>query len=137
MQLKDLQPGEMFRRPTGTFRYIKGCKTKETGGGCLDYFCFNLGGQSQGYFMPGSQEVVRIDPTAEEEHLQPFWMCYVEGGNSPTMKHSSGEARPEAERLARKTGRRVYVMASVAYVDYLAPANAQTKYTSMFKFTDC
>ena len=44
-----------------------------------------------------------------------FYMCFVEGGNSPTHQHTTPEsAETEAERLARVTGRKVHVLASVA-----------------------
>lgn len=44
-----------------------------------------------------------------------FYMLYVEGGGAPTHQHRSPEnAKQEAERLARQTGRRVHVLKSVA-----------------------
>lgn len=44
-----------------------------------------------------------------------FYMCFVEGSGSPTVKHPTPEiAKTEAERLARMTGHRVHVLASVA-----------------------
>ena len=40
-----------------------------------------------------------------------FYMCYVEGGNSPTYKHHSLEsATTEAKRLADVTGKEVYIL---------------------------
>ncbi len=40
-----------------------------------------------------------------------FWMCYVEGGESPAVRHDTREeARAEAERLTRKLRRTTYVL---------------------------
>lgn len=40
-----------------------------------------------------------------------FYMCYVDGGSAPTVRHSTREiARKEAERLTRSTKRTTYVL---------------------------
>ena len=86
VQLKDLEPGDMFRRPTGNFRYVKSSLKEEKGTpNYADYYCYNLDGKSAGYFMPGHIEVVEVCPIAEEEHPKPFWMLYIEGSNSPII----------------------------------------------------
>lgn len=42
---------------------------------------------------------------------QKFYMCYVEGGNSPTYKHTTLEsATTEAKRLADVTGKEVTIL---------------------------
>ena len=42
---------------------------------------------------------------------QKFYMCYVEGGNSPTYKHTTLEsAMTEAKRLADVTGKEVTIL---------------------------
>lgn len=42
---------------------------------------------------------------------QKFYMCYVEGGNSPTYKHTTLEsAITEAKRLADVTGKEVTIL---------------------------
>lgn len=44
-----------------------------------------------------------------------FWMLYVEGGNAPTFAHRTiASARAEAERLAEKLGKKVYVLEAVS-----------------------
>ena len=44
-----------------------------------------------------------------------FYMCYVEGASGPTVKHRAIEdARDEAERLAKLTGKPTYLLHSVA-----------------------
>lgn len=45
-------------------------------------------------------------------------MIYVEGKNSPTIKHESyNSAIREAERLARETGYKVYVLEAIQKVE--------------------
>lgn len=40
-----------------------------------------------------------------------FYMCYVEGGNSPTCKHFTlKSATTEAKRLAAVSGKEVYIL---------------------------
>ena len=40
-----------------------------------------------------------------------FYMCYVEGGNSPTNKHFTlKSATTEAKRLAAVSGKEVYIL---------------------------
>jgi len=52
------------------------------------------------------QDVIR-----EEGNMKEHWICYVEGTDGGTrFRHSSLEsAEREAERLARLTGKRVYI----------------------------
>lgn len=139
MQLKDLEPGEMFRRPTGTYRYVKS-NTKDEGGPYTDCFCFNLDGQSKGYNMPGGMEVIKLDPTSEaveEETAQLFYMCYVQGASFPTRKHDGLAARQEAERLARRIGKEVYVLRTVACVTFTPPARAGLSWKKIETKADC
>lgn len=43
-----------------------------------------------------------------------FWMIYVEGGGSPTFKHTTWQSvETEAKRLAQQTGKKVYILGSV------------------------
>ena len=43
-----------------------------------------------------------------------FYMVFVEGGNSPTYRHTSEEsAEKEAKRLATLTKKKVWVLATV------------------------
>jgi hypothetical protein len=143
MQLKDIKPGVMFRRPTGKYRYIKSPHQEDSGGGYPTFYCHNLDGQSEGYYMPGSTEVIPIYPDCsatrvkegEVEAPLPFYMCYVEGASSPTMKHNSIVAEQEAERLAKVTRKRVYVLRAVAYADYTPPTTSGINWTKLGK--DC
>ena len=135
MELKDLPPGDMFRRPTGKFRYIVSpLKQEEEGCRYPSYFCFNLDGQSDGYWIPGSQEVVKLSiPYREEEERYPFWMLYVEGSTSPTVKHDSIKARVEAERLAHLTRKKVFVLRAVSCVAYKPPTSSDLTWTRIEK----
>jgi len=46
-----------------------------------------------------------------------FWMCYVDGGGVPTHKHwEEDKARAEAERLARETGKDVFLLEAYTFV---------------------
>ena len=43
--------------------------------------------------------------------MKPFWMVYVQGGDSPQRKHDRVEdARNEAYRLAKKEEKAAYVL---------------------------
>lgn len=47
-----------------------------------------------------------------------FFMCFVEGGQSPAYQHvDEDSARAEAERLARVTGRRVWLLEACMFVE--------------------
>lgn len=47
-----------------------------------------------------------------------FFMLYVDGQTSPTNKHSNEpEAIVEAERLLKKTGKKVYVLSAVCALE--------------------
>ena len=47
-----------------------------------------------------------------------FYMIYVEGQESPTRKHLAfHEARKEAERLARATHKKTYVLGTIECVE--------------------
>lgn len=51
-----------------------------------------------------------------------FWMVYAEGGGAPARKHFfRDEAEAEAERLAVKNGRPVYVLESKGGYDIPEP----------------
>lgn len=47
-----------------------------------------------------------------------FYMIYVEGQNSPTRKHLTyQDAKEEAERLARLTHRKTYILGTIEYFE--------------------
>lgn len=54
-------------------------------------------------------------PKTPEPETENFYMCYVEGASGPTVKHLSLEdARSEAERLTKLTGKHTYLLQAVA-----------------------
>lgn len=54
--------------------------------------------------------------------MEQFWMCYVEGKTGSTVKHESNtSAYKEAERLARKERRKVFVLEATDYCEVHAP----------------
>ena len=44
----------------------------------------------------------------------PFFMVYCEGGAAPIAKHTREVAVKEAERIARKSGHRCYVLMAIS-----------------------
>lgn len=137
MQLLQLKSGVMFRRTGGNYRYITSPLREGEGAGAQVY-CYNLDGDSVGYFHPGREEVVLVPPDYPSQQGMPvteyhppqrrppaierFWMCYVEGSKGPSLRHYSYQvAMVEAERLARATGRGVYLLCATHYVAYQPP----------------
>ena len=125
--LKDLEPGNAFRRKNGTYRYIVSAARIERYG-YVSVYCYNLDGESSGYWMKGDTSVVPIPLPSEykeepctPEMPEPFYMCYVEGGGAPTRKHEASAVGPEAERLAKVTKRVVFVLKAMASVEYVPP----------------
>jgi len=54
----------------------------------------------------------------EVEHCELFWCCWVKGGGLPAVKHLSFEdASIEAKRLQAHTGKLVYVLRSIGYME--------------------
>lgn len=52
-----------------------------------------------------------------------FWMVFAEGGHAPSKQHFvKAEAETEAQRIAKKNGRSVYVLESVH--GYMVPEPA-------------
>jgi len=50
----------------------------------------------------------------KETKVIPFYMVFVDGGNSPSHKHeNSYSANAEAERLAMLTRKRTYVLGTI------------------------
>ena len=128
--LKDLKPGDMFKREGGEYRYIVSNYREENCGNIFVY-CYNLDGESTGYYQGGSRKViplviftsmdssmVLLDPSRSiADKPTKFWMCLVEGEGAPVFKHSlQAHANGEAERLAEKTGRRVFVLEATHYI---------------------
>jgi len=142
-RLWELEPGKIFRKVEGGGRYVVSRKRKEHGGGYShgQYFgrklvrCYNLDSPSENNWYNEAMLVVVLEvppkePEVEMETQPPtrFWMCYVTGGNVPNHKHYRYSlAQAEAERLAKLTGRRVYVLVADQTITYKAPVT--TGYT--------
>lgn len=57
-----------------------------------------------------------------ESHEKAFWWVWGEGSGVPTVKHQSRRAAErEAARLARKTGKRMYVLLATNVVEVEQP----------------
>ncbi len=57
-----------------------------------------------------------------KENRCKFWMCMVDGTTNPRYVHwTEGEARLEAERLARQTGSDVFLLEAVDFVRVTKP----------------
>ena len=125
MMLRCLSPGDMFRREEGDFRYVVSTERIGTGGN-EQIYCYNLDGDSVGYYHQGNERVVLLTPCSyqpcKRDYVVPFWMCHVEGSGVPTIRHSSHVAAvAEAERLARATGRRVFLLHTSSFVIFTPP----------------
>lgn len=135
-KLGSLPPGTMFKRVGGKYRYVKSTSTIGWSGN--EIFCYNLDGESTGYYHNGNERVIAIAPCYPrvEEVASPepcekhtpakaparFWVCWVDGGGIPSYQHSNVDrAYAEAERLAKRTGRRVFVLVAVHSVTHTSP----------------
>lgn len=50
--------------------------------------------------------------------MKTFYMIYVEGGSTPTVKHDNPvDAQKEAERLAIKTKKKTYILKAEQLVE--------------------
>jgi len=69
-----------------------------------------------------TDDVHIISEQPESQEQKRFWMCFVEGGNSPKHRHTDYRlAVQEAERLARVTCRRVHLLNNTASVVFVPP----------------
>ena len=128
--LRCLKPGDMFKREGGDFRYIVSRECIGSGGN-EQIYCYNLDGSSVGYYHQGNERVIPLThtPTIMDAILPrtqdppaPFWMCYVEGMGVPVMRHYSYPvAYAEAERLAKNSHKRVYLLCASSYVVFTPP----------------
>lgn len=141
VRLEDVKPGELFQQYAEGDTYIKTAETPvlhSTGTPSLKgYFVFNMG-TGQHFTVKGSVYVIPVklatppDIKGTSEHVvwQPrrFWMCYVNDAEAPKKQHfTRDEAKIEAERLARETGKVVYLLGAVEYVEPLPLAWKVTK----------
>ena len=50
--------------------------------------------------------------------MKTFYMIYVEGGSTPTVKHNNPiDAQKEAERLALRTNKKTYILKAEQLVE--------------------
>ena len=57
-----------------------------------------------------------LGKTKGEKAMKTFWMVWVEGKPSPTMRHDTKfAAAQEAERLARRENLPVFLMEAISY----------------------
>jgi len=138
-ELREVEPGTMFQRPNGTVRYIRSGLGRKKPLRATDIFCFCFDGKSDGYWMSEKTLVKPCDVSnltgiqiVEEEAEDGYMMCHVRGEQFPRIKHDTeADARNEAERLARLSGKRVYLLEAVAYVDYTPPGSAETQWVEL------
>lgn len=139
-QLKELKEGDAFRRPKGKIRYVKSNIWRRGAFRKEEVFCFNLDNpNSPGGWFKASEEVSKVPEHEFTYEVNPdkaeeFFMCYVQGEDFPRIMHfAEKDGRSECERLARKSQKRVFLLGTIAYVDYTPPGDAETKWTE----TDC
>jgi transglutaminase-like putative cysteine protease len=75
--------------------------------------------------IPQVPEAAKALWAPEQGTSEGFWMVYVQDRQMPTVQHKTYEiAEQEAERLARKEGKAVYLLKAVAKFELeLAPVN--------------
>lgn len=62
--------------------------------------------------------ILSCRPGEKSAPVPRFYMVYVEGSGSPTVKHGTArEATEEAARLAVKTGRRAYILNAISFAE--------------------
>ena len=134
--LRTLEPGTMFKRhPNGQYRYVVSlgrefAPDKKT---VLKIWCFNLDGDSDGYYHDANEPVIAMGFKAEPTEPEPlFWMCFAEGGYTPAMRHfDMKEAKSEAERLAHKLCKRVWLLEADSYVEFIPPKPTGFRWTDL------
>jgi len=133
--LADLKPGDAFRRENGTNRLVVSPDRVDRCGKVYVY-CYNLDGNTDGYWMSGDTSVIPVTLSSECKGEpctpEPFYMCYVEGAGAPTRKHEASAVGLEAERLAKVTKRKVFVLKAMASVEYVVPTAASGHHWSDF-----
>lgn len=128
IRLRDLAAGATFKRPEDTDIYqVTGIVDKNCSRRSI--ICNNLT-SGINYAWEDLQEVIRVSSPVGK---QKFFMCFVEGEGIPTYRHfSQEEADTEAERLARLTGKTVFVLSAFKYVEISIPVPPPTwDYTSL------
>ena len=112
LRLKDLAIGETFMHPGGIHIFQVTSERKESCGN-LEVFCQNLT-SGNNYSQRGHREVIRVPYPGSTSR---FWMCYVEGKGIPTHQHFTHlEAQTEAERLALRTGKTIFLLEASSFV---------------------
>jgi hypothetical protein len=70
------------------------------------------------------ESVPNINPQPEDM----FYMVFVEGNSGPGVKHTKTEAKSEAVRLARHTGKKTYILKAVGFVQKQEPPVVMVEY---------
>ena len=65
----------------------------------------------------------------DQDHLNPFYMIYVDGASGSTRKHDYESACKEAYRLSKETDKKVFILRSVEYFE----RNIEIKNTILLK----
>ena len=126
LRLKDLAAGETFKHPGGIHTFQVTDEREESCGN-LRIFIKNLT-SGRSYFQGGYRTVIRVPHPGDKRR---FWMCYVDGQGVPTHQHFTlQEAQTEAERLARKTGKNVFVLQAFKFVTVSSPVPPLTWHTT-------
>lgn len=116
-RLKELAVGETFKRPGGDHIYQVTDQTVECGDNPKT-ICQNL---TSGTSYPWCyyEKVIKVPHPSS---IPQFYMCYVEGSGVPTLRHyNQTEAENEAERLARTTRKRVFLLTALRSVKESTP----------------
>jgi len=122
-KIGQLMPGETFKREFGSHVYEVTGITDEASDG-LHIYCRNLT-NGNAYYWNGNESVIIIEQ--DETVTRKFYMCYIPGTSSPTYEHPVVEsAHNEAERLAHKTGSKVYILEAREYVEFTPPVPLDT-----------
>ena len=53
----------------------------------------------------------------DQDHIEPFYMIYVDGASGSTRKHDYESACKEAHRLSKETDKKVFILRSVEYFE--------------------
>lgn len=67
---------------------------------------------------------------SQKEEPKIFWMLYAEGGSAPSAKHMTvEEMEKECERIARQSGKKVYILKTVGFMEIEKPLPPPVKFT--------
>jgi len=118
VQVKDVPAGIPYKNcPTGN-TYVRMDRPSIPGscGNQDQLWILNLDTKSQ-YTVPANKMVIVDKPIDDNARWFKFWMCMVDGGGSPIVRHlREDDAIGEAKRLAGKTLSSVYILEATQIV---------------------